>query len=154
MDRSADDISTIISGMQRDMEELKSTQLTGDNIANESITTEKLADHAVTTEKMDWSTITSGESSSGWNRADIGYLHLLWKNYSPGGATTGSWNVIGTLPDDLTDATLVLGQWTPGFASSADCESHSCQISSGEIKAQIVSPSGNNEGRFLVILFK
>ena len=155
MDRSADDIGTIISGMQRDMEELKSTQLTGDNIANNSITTDKLAGGAVTTDKMNWQTITGSVDSSGWHRIDMGSLHFLWKSYSPGGATSGSWNVIGTLPSELIDSTLVLGQWTPGYGYSPNCESKSCQISSnGEVKAQIISPDGNNGGRFLLILFK
>lgn len=57
MDRSADDIGTIISGMQRDMEELKSTQLTSDNIADGSVTSSKIANGAVTKEKIDWPTM-------------------------------------------------------------------------------------------------
>lgn len=42
MDRSADNIGNIINNLQRDMEELKSTQLTSDSIADGSITAQKL----------------------------------------------------------------------------------------------------------------
>lgn len=74
MDRSTDDIASLLSNIQRDLEELKSTQIAG-NIPNLSVTTDKLADGAVTPDKVGWSSFPCIETSYFFkNKADRSYV--------------------------------------------------------------------------------
>lgn len=52
MDRGDDSLSAVINALQRDLEELKTTQLRNEDIPAGAITTPKLADGAVTTDKI------------------------------------------------------------------------------------------------------
>ena len=69
MDRSADNIGQVINDIQRDLEELKTTQLRGDNIPEGAITTEKLADEAVTPAKINQLAMTAGAVEKSWTTA-------------------------------------------------------------------------------------
>lgn len=62
MDRSADSLATILNDIQRDLEELKSTQIRSEStLPDNSVTTDKIADGAVTTNKVENNAITTNK---------------------------------------------------------------------------------------------
>lgn len=71
MDRSADDLGQILNNIERDLEELKTTQIRTENIpdgaittpkiANDAVTEGKVADGAISTNKIEDSAVTSAK---------------------------------------------------------------------------------------------
>lgn len=86
MDRSADNIGQIINQIQRDLEELKTTQLRNEDIPAGAITTPKLADGAVTTAKIADGAVDSDKIGS----ASVALTNMLTSSFS---STEGAWSV-------------------------------------------------------------
>lgn len=132
------------------------------DITTGAVTTAKIDDEAVTSAKVDWTTlvasnfdtVTTETLDGDFYRVDFGKFHILWKYASWNNVT--SWTSVGTVPSDLKDGTLLMARWNPAFGYSADGESRASSLNAttGEVKAQIVSPNGNNGGTFLVIIYK
>lgn len=102
----------------------------------------------------DLNSLTTSYSSGDFTRVDIGHFHILWKDAVWSNTTV--WTDVGYVANDIKDGTLLIARWNPGFGYSADGESRASSLngSNGLIKAQIVSPNGNNGGTFLVIIYK
>lgn len=83
MDRSADNIGQIINDIQRDLEELKTMQISGGgDIPDGSVTESKLADGAVSSAKIADGAITTAKISNGAVTVDkvdwSGVANHLW----------------------------------------------------------------------------
>ena len=127
-----------------------------------AVTTAKIDNSAVTSAKIDWTTlvasnfdtVTTDTLDGNFYRIDFGRLHILWKDAIWNNTT--AWLSVGTVPSDLKDGKLLMARWNPNFGYSADGESRASAMDSttGEVKAQIVSPNGYNSGPFVVVIYK
>lgn len=121
MDRSADNLGQIINDIQRDLEELKTTQIRSEDIPEGAITTEKLADNAVTNPKLDWSSIITDLTSditlsAGWTEASgalklykLGNIVVLNVNYQrrSSSISANSWADLLTLPQGTWPSAVI-----------------------------------------------